>query len=137
MITINDISLSSMGVTLEKGGYATLLLPAPLKGFIENNDPTKDGTEVLTKRADGSSLARMAEREVTLTFIIIGDNESDFLSKYTRFVNILHQGDITLHIPALSRTFNLIYQNSTQYDNYRLKTCKLAVKFREPNPANR
>ena len=136
MITINDISIASLGVSLEKGSYAALLTPAGLKDFIENNDPTKDGTEVLTKKADGASLAHIAERDVQLTFLITGDDEADFLAKYTYFVALLQGGNINLHIPELC-TFRLIYRNSTKFDNYRLKACKLAVKFREPNPANR
>jgi hypothetical protein len=46
-------------------------------------------------------------------------------------------GDIDLYVSDLDRTFHLIYSGATQYDNFRLKACKLAVKFREPNPANR
>lgn len=137
MITINDTNISTLGVSLEKGSYAALLLPAPLKEFVENNDPTKDGTEVLTHKADGTPLARIAEREITLTFLITGDNEDDFMAKYADFVALLHGGNINLYISDLDRTFRLIYSNATQYDNYRLKACKLAVKFREPNPSNR
>lgn len=137
MITINGTSLSSLGVSLEKGGYAALLLPAPLKDFVQNNDPTKNGTEVLTETADGTSLARIAERDVTLTFLITGDTQSDFLANYSAFISILQGGPINLNISDVGLTFRLIYRNATQYDNYRLKACKLAVRFREPNPANR
>lgn len=137
MITINGISISSLGVSIEKGGYAALLTPAPLKDFVENNDPTKHGTEVLTHKSNGDSLARVAERDVTLTFLITGTTEDDFMAKYAHFVALLHDGNINLHIPDLGRTFKLIYRNSTQYDNFRLKACKLAVKFREPNPSDR
>lgn len=137
MITINGTNISSLGVSLEKGSYAALLTPAPLKDFVENNDPTKDGTEVLTQKKDGTPLARIAERDVTLTFLIVGDSQSDFMAKYAQFVGILQSGNISLYIADLGRTFSLIYRSSTQYDNYRLKACKLAVKFREPNPANR
>lgn len=137
MITINGIAISAMGVSLEKGSYAALLTPAGLKGFVENNDPTKDGTEVLTHKKDGTPLARIAEREVTLTFCVVGENKTDFMAKYANFVNILNNGTIDLYVPDLERTFHLIYQNSTQYNNFQLKACKLAVKFREPNPTNR
>lgn len=137
MITINGTNISSLGVSLEKGSYAALLTPAPLKDFVENNDPTKNGTEVLTQKKDGTPLARIAERDVTLTFLIVGDSRSDFMAKYAQFIGILQSGNISLYIDDLGRTFSLIYRSSTQYDNYRLKACKLAVKFREPNPANR
>lgn len=137
MVKINGVDIKTMGVELSKGAYAALLAPAPLKGFVENDDPTKNGIEILTHKANGESLARVAEREVTLTFIITGDNSSDFLAKYQAFINVLNNGKITLYVEDLERTFTLVYANSTQYDNYRLKACKLAVKFREPNPAER
>lgn len=137
MITINGIAISEMGVSLDRGSYAALLTPAGLKDFVENNDPTKDGTEVLTHKKDGTPLARVAERDVTLTFQIIGENKADFMSKYANFVGILNSGTINLYVSDLERTFHLIYRNSTQYNNYQLKACKLAVKFREPNPTNR
>lgn len=137
MITINGIELSKIGVSLEKGSYAALLTPAPLKGFVENNDPTKHGTEVLTHKSDGSSLARVSERDVSLTFQIVGANNVDFMAKYSAFIDILNDGLITLYVSDLERTFRLIYSNSTRYDNFRLKACKLSVRFREPNPTNR
>lgn len=137
MITINGTNINTLGVSLEKGSYSALLLPAPLKDFVENNDPTQNGTEVLTHKKDGTSLARIAERDVTLTFLIVGDNEADFMAKYAAFTSLLHDGDIDLYVSDLDRTFHLIYSGATQYDNFRLKACKLAVKFREPNPANR
>lgn len=137
MITINGTNINTLGVSLEKGSYSALLLPAPLKDFVENNDPTKNGTEVLTHKKDGTSLARVAERDVMLTFLIVGDNEADFMVKYASFTSLLHDGDIDLYVSDLDRTFHLIYSGATQYDNFRLKACKLAVKFREPNPANR
>lgn len=137
MITINGTNINTLGVSLEKGSYSALLLPAPLKDFVENNDPTKNGTEVLTHKKNGAPLARIAERDVTLTFLIVGDNEADFMAKYAAFTSLLHEGNVDLYVSDLGRTFHLIYGNSTQYDNFRLKACKLAVKFREPNPANR
>lgn len=137
MITINGINITSLGVSLEKGSYSALLTPAPLKDFVENNDPTKNGTEVLTQKADGTPLSRIAERDVTLTFLVVGDSESDFMAKYANFVGILHAGNISLYVSDLGRTFSLIYRNSTQYDNHSLKACKMAVKFREPDPSNR
>ena len=137
MITINGTNINTLGVSLEKGSYSALLLPAPLKDFVENNDPTKNGTEVLTHKKDGTPLARIAERDITLTFLIVGDNKADFMAKYAAFTALLHDGDIDLYVSDLDRTFHLIYSGATQYDNFRLKACKLAVKFREPNPANR
>lgn len=135
-ITINGILLSEMGASLQNGGYAALMMPAPLKDFVENDDPLKNGTEVITE-VDGVSVAVLRERDVTLVFLIQGKTREDFLSKYSAFVGILQKGAVVLNVPDLRQTYHLIYSNATQYDNYLLKACRLAVKFREPNPANR
>lgn len=136
-ITINGVLLSSMGVTLENGHRAELLAPAPLKEMVTNKDPRKHGTEVLTTHNDGTSALKEDERDVTLTFLIEGSDESDFLAKYDAFLAVLRGGVITLHTPALNRSFRLIYKNSTRFDNYLLKACRMSVKFLEPNPTNR
>ena len=138
-ITINGVSLASMGTTLLSGAYSALLTPPALKDFVENNDPLKDGTEVIVPGTDGkddTSTPKIKERDVTLTFLIQGDSETAFLDNYNAFVAMLHRGMINLYIPELERNFSLIYRNSTQFANYMLNACKLAVKFREPNPTS-
>ena len=72
-----------------------------------------------------------------MTFLIKGTSQEAFLSNYAAFVAELHKGTVTLYVPDLGNTYNLLYSNSTQFENYRLNACKLAVKFREPNPADR
>ena len=137
-ITMNGVPLSSMGVTLVSGAYSALLMPAALKDFVENNDPLKDGTDVIvpgTDDEDDTSVPRVKERDVTLTFLIQGENATDFMVKYAAFVAELHKGAIVLHVPDLGRYFHLLFSNCTQF-NYLLNACKLAVKFREPNPHN-
>lgn len=136
-ITINGQALASMGVTLLNGSYANLLLPASLKDFVENDDPRKHGTQVITHDSKGDPVAVIKERDVTLTFAIRGSDRASFLANYAAFVGMLHQGSVTLYVPDLERYFHLIYSSSTQYDNYRMTACTMSVKFREPNPANR
>lgn len=137
-ITLNGIALSTMGTTLLSGSYASLLTPAPLKDFVENDDPLKDGTDVIVPGTEGDlTTPKIKERDVTLTFLIQGVTKSDFLSNYSAFVAQLHKGAVDLTITELNSTYHLLYSNSTQFDNYRLNACKIAVKFREPNPSNR
>lgn len=136
-ITINGKRLSDMGVSLNRGGYAALMIPSPLKEWIENEDPRKNGTDVITHIDGKPACPMLKERDVTLTFFISGDDEADFLSKYTAFTELLYSGIIDLYVPDLNKTYHLLYSNSTQYDNYLMKACRLSVKFREPNPANR
>ena len=138
-ITMNGVPLSSMGVTLVSGAYSALLMPAALKDFVENNDPLKDGTDVIVPGTDGeddTSVPRVKERDVTLTFLIQGENATDFMAKYAAFVAELHKGTVVLHVPDLGRYFHLLFSNCTQFNNYLLNACNLAVKFREPNPRN-
>ena len=130
-ITINGIPLHSIGVTLLTGAYSSLLTPPPLKDFVKNNDPTKPGTDVIVDNPV------VSERDVTLTFLIEGKSKSAFLSNYKAFVAQLHKGKVELYIPELSQYFHLLYSNSTQFANYRLNACKIAVKFNEPNPTYR
>lgn len=138
-ITINGVPLASMGTTLLSGAYKELLTPPALKDFVENNDPLKNGTDVIVPGTDGeddTSTPKLKERDVTLTFLIQGDSDSSFFDNYNAFVAMLNKGIINLSIPELNRNFGLIYRNSTQFANYMLNACKLAVKFREPNPSS-
>lgn len=131
-VTINKKTLASMGVTLLSGAYAELLTPPSLKDFVENDDPLKSGTEVIIPDDP-----KKKERDVTLSFLIEGPTETAFLANYSAFAAELHKGIVELYVPDLENTYNLIYRSSAQFENYRLRACKLAVKFREPNPANR
>lgn len=130
-ISINRIPLRSIGVTMLAGAYSALLTPAPLKDYVKNDDPTKPGTDVLVNNPV------VGERDVTLTFLIEGANRESFLSNYNAFVSELHKGEVVLYVLDLNLFFHLLYSNSTQFENYRLNACKLAVKFNEPNPSNR
>lgn len=139
-ITINGTPLSELGVTLLAGAYAALLTPTTLKDFVENNDPLKDGTDVVVPGDSGNydlSVSRVEERDVTLTFLIEGAGSETFLANYAVFIAQLYKGWVVLRVPALNATYRLLYSNSTRFDNYRLNACKIAVKFREPNPNNR
>lgn len=129
--TINKKPLSDLGADLLSGAYAALLSPPALKDFVENDDPLKNGTEVLVPVTPV-----VKERDVTLTFLIKGSDKSSFFTNYNNFIAELKKGLIVLSVPDLGRSFRLLYSNSTQFENYRLNACKLAVKFREPNPAN-
>ena len=129
--TLNGKTLADFGATLLADAYSALMTPAPLKDFLENDDRSKDGTDVLVNNP------RKAERDVTLTFLITGNNTTNYLAHYDAFIAELHKGQITLYIGDLNQTFRLLFSNATQFENWRLNACKIAVKFREPNPANR
>lgn len=130
-ITINGITLSSLGVTLVAGGYKEFLTFEPLKDFVENDDPLKPGVEVIVEDPVSD------ERDLTLTFLVAGADKASFLSNLKRFKSELHKGMVVLYIPDLGEYYHLIYRNATQFENYHLHACKLAIKFREPDPTRR
>lgn len=131
MDTINGKPLSQFGATLLAGYLEALMTPVPLKEFIENDDKTQHGTQVLVTEA------HINERDVTLSFFLQGSSTAEFTARYNAFLQELYKGWVTLYVETLNQTFRLIYSNTTQFNNYQLHACKLAVKFREPNPAER
>lgn len=131
MDTINGKPLSQFGATMLSGAYAELMTPASLKSFLENKDRSKDGTDVLV------SNPRQDEKEVTLNFIITGSSQAEYISRYNAFLSELYTGQVSLFVEDLNQTFRLLYLSVTKFGNYRLHACEIAVKFREPNPANR
>lgn len=131
-VQINGTLLSDMGVTLLSGAYAELMTPAPLKSYIENDDPNKDGVQI-----DQLLTPKKKARELTLKFLIRGSSKDEFMARYNWFVSILHSGIVTIYVADFEQYFRLLYLSVTQYGNYRLNACEMAVKFKEPDPTNR
>lgn len=131
-VTINGTLLSDLGVVLLSGAYAELMTPAPMKNYIENDDPTKDGVAV-----DTVAMPKRKAREITLKFLIKGDTKEQFIARRETFLNMLYQGEITLYVPDIEEYFHLLYVSVTQYGNYQLSACNMAVKFKEPDPTRR
>lgn len=104
-VTINNKPLSTMGVAMLSGAYAALLTPPSLKEFVENDDPTQNGIDIIVPDSPVVN-----ERDVTLTFLIKGTSQEAFLSNYAAFVAELHKGTVTLYVPDLGNTYNLLYQ---------------------------
>lgn len=137
MDKINSINLSDIGTTLLSGAYSALLSPAPLKPFVENDDRSQDGTQVLiSDDPTRPSYPRLAERDVTLTFLVQGPDENTFWSYRNQFMEQLYKGKVVLYVSKLDMYFHLIYSNTTSYSHFPT-CCKMAVKFNEPNPRNR
>ncbi|MBO7315200.1 MAG: hypothetical protein J6U49_05985 [Alistipes sp.] len=130
-VTLNGTPLADMGVMMLLGAYAALLAPSPMKNYITNDDPTKDGIEV------DVAIPKRKDRDVTLTFLVQGKTQADFLNKLDAFLTVLYRGRVELYVPDLSAKYRLLYTSSTQFANYMLNACKLSVKFKEPDPTNR
>ena len=53
-----------MGVAMLSGAYAALLTPPSLKEFVENDDPTQNGIDIIVPDSPVVN-----ERDVTLTVV--------------------------------------------------------------------
>ena len=132
---INKIDAYTMGVAMGSGFIAGLKSPASLKDFVENEDPKKDGKEVIYP-----DKPNMAARDLTLTFIISGETPEEHIINYDTFIRVLYLGKVDISVPKIGdEIYHLTYAgNSGSYNisGDRL-TSQLTVKFNEPNPADR
>lgn len=131
MMKINDVTLK--GVRMGDGFINNLLIPPPIKEFVENKSPAEHGKTVLFGNVF------FDERDVVLTFEIQGSSRSDYISKYKALMAELAKGQVRLHVPEISDDiYNLIYQKASSFAINRAGTfSKISVKFNEPNPNNR
>jgi len=128
-LLINGTDAASIGVRMGDNFLSDISAPAPLKEFIENKSRMNHGKEVIY------DYPRKDERDVTLSFNIVGSSTSDLQNKLATFNNILFNGKVTINVPSLNATYILTYLKSQTYAmSFARKSCKISVKFNEPNP---
>lgn len=130
-ITLNGKLLSEYGATLLSGWCAELMKPAEPKEWVRNEAVNGNGADYIVPTDD---IIKLKERTLTLTFLITGNDELLFLLRYNYFIRTLRNGEVTLNVPAIGRTYTLKYEGGTPFDMFNLTSCKLAVKFKEPKP---
>ena len=107
---------------------------APMKDYIENESRLEDGKRVV------KVVPKIASRDLTLHFTIIGDNQRDYRNKRVAFEEELKNGFVDVRVPVLGeQVYHLIYLGkSVAYAMNVARTfCTVSAKFEEPNPANR
>ena len=125
-LLINGYDAYAMGIAMGSGFIASLRAPASLKDFVENDDPKKDGKQVIYPEEP-----KVAARDLTLT---------EHTLNYNSFIELLKRGKMDISVPLISADiYHLTYiGNSGSYMmSADLTTSQLTVKFNEPNPANR
>ena len=129
---INNTDAATYGVRMGNGFIDSLDLPCPLKEPITNSSRLEHGTR-------STMLPKMAQRDVTLTFVIRGSSAEDFKTKKAAFLALLMGNPVTINVPFIgTAVYTLTYRSSTEYAHSLTgKMCKLAVKFTEYNPGNR
>lgn len=134
-LLINGSDAYAKGIAMGDNFLGNILSPSSLKSFVENDDPTKNGKEVIYPQTP-----KLASRDLTLTFTIFGNTTTEHLTNYKNFIALLQKGEISLSIPALgTEVYHLTYVGDS--GSYMIEADRLAsrltVKFNEPNPADR
>lgn len=134
-LLINGSDAYAKGIAMGDDFLENILSPSSLKSFVENDDPTKNGKEVIYPQTP-----KLASRDLTLTFTIFGNTTTEHLTNYKNFIALLQKGEISLSIPALgTEVYHLTYVGDS--GSYMIEADRLAsrltVKFNEPNPADR
>lgn len=128
-----DDAWTTWGVGLEDGSLGELMAPPALKAPIVNESRLEDG-----KRYHMEDTQRLDERTITLVFFLIAGNINDYITNYRSFISALAAGEVTLQTDSEPDTlYHLIYGSCSQFRQFFGGLAKIAVKFIEPNPANR
>lgn len=128
---INDTILA--GVKLI--GKDSLLAPAPLKDYIENESSLEDGVRVIIP-----TTPKKKGREVTLGFQVVGSTALEFETRKAALFAEFYKGTFKLsELGFTNDVFHLLYTGkSISYGQGLSGTaCKVSAIFRENNPANR
>lgn len=125
---------TTWGVRMGEGFLDVLGASSPMKEFIENKSRLEQGKRVIINDP------KIDEREITLSFTIEGNSQSDYQAKKKAFFEELYKGVVDIQVPANSNEiYHLIYLGkSVAYAQSLDQTFgKISAKFNEPNPANR
>lgn len=121
-----------LGLHLDDDTLGVLRQPSAMKDCVTNVVARENGTRYETNR-------HIAERSITLNFVMIGLDYNDLDIKLDSLENILYQGDFALEISELpNQVFFLNYVSFATFALSRSrKVVKIAIKANEFNPSKR
>ena len=135
-VTINGKDAkATWGIVFDSSSISSLMTPAAMKEYIENNSRTEHGKRVVTN----ADLAKLDARSVTLTFSLCAKSENDFFTKYAAFCDeIQATGEIKIILSVRPNVaYRLLYKSCSQFTQYNNRLAKFSLKCEEPNPKNR
>lgn len=95
---------TTWGVRMGEGFLDVLGASSPMKEFIENKSRLEHGKRVIINDP------KIDEREITLSFTIEGNSQSDYQAKKKAFFEELYKGVVDIQVPANSNEiYHLIY----------------------------
>lgn len=120
------------GIFIDSNSLSALMTPPATKDYLSNESRLEHGTRYYT------SNVKMKERDVTLSLQFVASSESDFLSKYASFCEVLQGGTLDVKTKFQPNVvYHCLYVSCTQYSEFNHTMAKFSLKLREPNPTNR
>lgn len=92
---------TTWGVRMGEGFLDAIGASAPMKDFIENKSRLEHGKRVIINNP------KVDEREITLSFTIEGNSQSDYQAKKKAFFDELYKGVVDIQIPA--KRFTILF----------------------------
>lgn len=119
-------------VRMGSGFLNALETDADDKEYITNTVRTEDGTRVIPVRP------KKAERNVTLEFVVVGRDHTDYNNRMKTFDALMDNGFVTIQVPYSKEDIYRLYcsRKSTSYTRGNA-IGKKSIKFVEYNPKNR
>lgn len=126
-------ALSEYGVRMGKGFLDAIEQPGNFKDYVSNKSRTEDGTRYTII---GS---QVSERDLTLPFVLIGENPDIAKSRLQAFIAIM-EGEVKVQIPRIGKdlAFYLLPLSYASFArNISHTVFNIKIKFKEPNPKRR
>lgn len=109
--------------------FTNLELPASRKPFVQNEARNQPGKQIFVNNPQPN------DKEVQLTFLIVGENLKEFLQKKKKLVNDLNMGWVELKVIPLEIIYKLTVDSYISLDVFgNDNSGMLVVKLNEPNP---
>ena len=141
LLFINDIDMATLGVFLcetEAGGhknYDALMGGLEMKEQTAINYAENDGEEL-----PDEIVQHVKARDIQLTFAIVADNATEWLSRHGAFRTLLLSGWLNMRVPELNRTFKCYTKSMPAHSQMTLpkkdgrQIATMTVVLREPKP---
>lgn len=129
-LVINGVNSDTMGLYMGRTFLSQIDNIPEMKKVITTDSRLEDGIRVV------NLLHRIKHREVVLPFVIVASTEALLKQYKQKFISELRKPLFSIYVPALDKTYNLVYQGpTTEYGLNTSRTiCKFSCKFIEPTP---
>lgn len=129
---------TTWGVFLEEGSYGRLLSGDSVKPYTTNESRSIDGVDVWIKDP------RLEARRLTVV-VCFAERSGSFVGRYNSLISELLQGRMqgnrripnSFNVPPIGKNFKFIYEGHTNLTQSNMAIGKVALRFFEPNPADR